>query len=114
MTTGDLRWTGELALAALAYFPAVLVVAGLTAALVGLVPRAAGLSWAVVAYVVFVAWFGLLLDLPQWAMDLSPVQLTPLVPSEDWEATPLVALAAPALVLLAAAAAGFRRRDLLA
>ena len=101
-------------MAALAYFPAVLVLAGLAAALVGLVPRAAALSWAGVAYVVFVAWFGLLLDLPGWAMDLSPVQLTPLVPSEDWEAAPLLGLTALALVLLAAAAAGFRRRDLAA
>ncbi|MEX5298027.1 polyketide antibiotic transporter [Kocuria sp. CPCC 205292] len=113
-TTGDLRWTGELALAALAYFPAVLVTAGLTAALVGLAPRAAALSWAVVAHIVFVAWFGLLLDLPGWAMDLSPVQLTPLVPSEDWAAAPLLGLAALGAALLAAAAVGFHRRDLLA
>ena len=88
--------------------------AGLTAALVGVAPRAAALSWAVVAYVVFVAWFGVLLDMPEWAADLSPVQLTPLVPSEDWDAAPLLGLAAAALALVAAAAAGFRRRDLLA
>jgi ABC-2 type transport system permease protein len=113
-TTGEAHWTGELTLAALAYLPAVLVVAGLTAALVGVVPRAAALSWAVVAYVVFVAWFGVLLDMPEWAADLSPVQLTPLVPSEDWDAAPLLGLAATALALVAAAAAGFRRRDLLA
>ncbi len=113
-TTGDARWTGELTLAALAYLPAVLVVAGLAAALVGLAPRAAGLSWVVVAYVVFVAWFGQLLDLPGWARNLSPVQLTPLVPSEDWAAAPLLGLTAAGLALVAAAAAGFGRRDLLA
>jgi ABC-2 type transport system permease protein len=36
------------------------------------------------------------------------------VPSEDWDAAPLLGLAATALALVAAAAAGFRRRDLLA
>ena len=60
------------------------------------------------------AWSGVLLDMPEWAADLSPVQLTPLVPSEDWDAAPLLGLAAAALALVAAAAAGFRRRDLLA
>ena len=112
-TTGETSWTGDLALGALAYAPAVLAVGGLTAALVGVAPRVAGLSWAVVAYVVFVAWFGMLLDLPEWAMNLSPVQLTPLLPSEDWAAAPLLGLTTAGLALVAAAAAGFRRRDLI-
>ncbi|MEF3119703.1 polyketide antibiotic transporter [Kocuria flava] len=113
-TTGEARWAGELTLAALAYLPAVLAVAALVAALLGLAPRAAAaVGWAVVAWIVFVAWFGQLLELPGWARRLSPVELTPLLPSEDWAAAPLAVLAAAALVLTAAAAAGAGRRDLL-
>ena len=112
-TTGDPHWVGDLAWAALAYLPAVLVVTGVAAALVGIVPRAATLSWAVVAWVVFVSWFGEVLDLPVWARKLSPVELTPLLPSEDVDAVPLVGLGTAALVLVAASATGFRRRDLL-
>ncbi|MFI7482501.1 ABC transporter permease [Kocuria sp. M1R5S2] len=112
-TTGDPGWIADLTLAALAYAPAVLAVSGLAAALVGLAPRAAALSWAVVAWTVFVSWFGMLLDMPEWAMSLSPVHLTPLVPSEDPQAAPLLGLSAAALVLVAVAAAGFRRRGLL-
>ena len=99
--------------AALAYTPAVTVVAAVATALVGLAPRAAApVAWGVVAYVVVVAMFARALDWPDWVDDLSPISWTPTAPLEDWTLPPAVGLGVAALALLAAGFAGFRRRDL--
>ncbi len=113
LATGDGGWVLRLTGAALVYLPAVLVTAALAAALAGNLPGRAGLVWVVVMYMVFVAWIAPALNMPQWSMDLSPVQLTPLVPSEALTAGPLVLLSALTVVLVAVAVAGMRRRDLL-
>lgn len=112
VVTGDGGWVGRLAVGALAYLPAVAVVAGLAVALVGLLPRVAALVWVLVAYVVLVTWFGGLLNLPAWARDVSPLARTPYVPVEEVAAGPLAALAAVAVVLMGLGFVGFRRRDL--
>lgn len=114
LTVGDGGAAGRLTVAGLVYVPAVLALAALAAALVGALPRLAGLVWVGVTYVIVVAFFGPLLKMPEWAMNLSPVGWTPLVPAEDVAATPLVVLSGAALVLVAVGLAGFRRRDLLA
>ncbi|TRW44148.1 ABC transporter permease [Georgenia yuyongxinii] len=112
VVTADAGWVGRLAVGAVAYLPAVAVVAGLAVALVGLLPRLAALVWVLVAYVIFVTWFGGLLNLPGWAHDLSPLARTPYVPVEDVAAGPLVGLAVVAVVLVGLGFVGFRRRDL--
>ncbi|MFD1507347.1 polyketide antibiotic transporter [Georgenia yuyongxinii] len=112
VVTADAGWVGRLAVGALAYLPAVAVIAGLAVALVGLLPRLAALVWVLVAYVIFVTWFGGLLNLPGWAHDLSPLARTPYVPVEDVAAGPLVGLAVVAVVLVGLGFVGFRRRDL--
>jgi ABC-2 type transport system permease protein len=112
VVTADAGWVGRLAVGALAYAPAVAVIAGLAVALVGLLPRLAALAWMLVTYVVFVTWFGALLNLPAWALDLSPLARTPYVPVEDVAAGPLVGLAVVAAVLVGLGFVGFRRRDL--
>lgn len=91
-----------------------LAVSALTALLVGAAPRWAGLSWLVVLYSVVVVWFGPILRLPDWAMKLSPIELTPSLPTDSLAWAPLVGLGAVAVVLGVLALAGFRRRDLLA
>lgn len=114
LATGEGRWTGELTVAGLAYLPAVLLTGAVAAALVGWLPRWAGLAWVLVVLMVFVTWFGEALNLPDWLRDLSPVEQTPLLPAEDLTAAPLLVMGALAAVLAAAALGGIRRRDLLA
>ncbi|HET7823352.1 MAG TPA: polyketide antibiotic transporter [Ornithinibacter sp.] len=107
-------WSAPLDLAGDAFvtWPAVLVFAGLVVALFGVAPRLVGLAWALVSWALFAAMFGVLLDLPEWALDLSPVEAAPRVPYEEVGAAPLVALTALAVALFVTGVAGFRRRDL--
>ena len=98
--------------AQLASLPAVWVVAGIATALFGLVPRAAPLAWVALGGCLFIGILGPLLQLPDWAMDLSPFNHVPKVPSADLSAEPLIWLTVVAAVLIAIGLAGFRRRDI--
>ena len=100
--------------AALVQLPAVWVMAALGAALFGLAPRlVVGVTWAVLAVVLFVTMFGQALQFSQLLLDLSPFAHLPRLPAAAFTATPLVWLLAVAALLAAAGLAGFRRRDLL-
>ena len=107
-------WSAPLDLArdALVSYPAVLVFVGLVLALFGLLPRLVLLAWAAFSWALFASIFGALLDLPEWAMNLSPIEASPRVPYEDVSAAPLLVLTGIAVALGAAGVLGFRRRDL--
>lgn len=105
---GDL--VGALA-GALVQLPAVWVVAGLVVAVYGLVPRLAPASWAVLVVFLLVGEIGALVDLPSWAMNLSPFTHVPRLPGADFRVAPLLWLTTVAAALLGVGAAGFRRRD---
>jgi ABC-2 type transport system permease protein len=101
-----------LTVAALATLPSILVLAGITFALFGWLPRAALASWLGLAVAAIVSLFGTVLRLPAWLIDVSPFEHAPGVPAEPWSAVPIVALGAVAAALFAAGLVGFRRRDL--
>lgn len=112
MSTGDASQLPRIFGAMLVPLPAVAVIAGLAAALAGLAPRVQHATWAVVAWAFVTGWFGDLLELPGWAIDLSPFSWVPEAPAEPmgWAAW-LVTLAVAA-VLTVAGVEGLRRRDL--
>lgn len=113
LAVGDAGQVPRLALAALAFVPAVALVVGVAVALYGLVPRAAPAVWGLLALSVFVGVLGEGLDLPQWLRDLSPFEHVPAVPAVGLDLVPLVVLGGLAVVLLAVGLAGFRHRDLI-
>ncbi|HEX5542546.1 MAG TPA: ABC transporter permease [Micromonospora sp.] len=113
-TSGEGRYVGDVLWATLAYAPALWLTAGLAVAVFGLLPRAIGLAWALLIWAVLMIYFGGLLDLPQWMLNLSPYMHIPRMPAEDFTAIPLAILMLLAAVLVAAGLAGFRRRDLTA
>ncbi|MDN5751631.1 MAG: hypothetical protein L0H64_24560, partial [Pseudonocardia sp.] len=110
MSTGDASQLPRIFGAMLVPLPAVAVIAGLAAALAGLAPRVQHATWAVVAWAFVTGWFGDLLELPGWAIDLSPFSWVPEAPAEPmgWAAW-LVTLAVAA-VLTVAGVEGLRRR----
>lgn len=99
--------------AALARVPAVLVLAATVLAVVGALPRlAVGVAWGALAGCLLLGQIGVLLDLPQAVLDLSPFSHVPAAPAADVTAVPLLALGAVAVVLAGAGLALLRRRDL--
>jgi ABC-2 type transport system permease protein len=109
---GDAGQVTRLTGAALGFAPALWVLAGLATALFGVVPRVAvAASWAVYAWCALVGFFGQLLDLPQWAMDLSPFEHVPELPAQGVEWLPLAVLTLVAAALTAVGLAGLGRRD---
>jgi polyether ionophore transport system permease protein len=111
ISVNDLGQVGRLVGAALAFVPALWVLVGLAFALVGLVPRAAGVAWAVLVGCYVIGLLGELLGLPGWVMDLSPFQHVPRMPAAGFEILPTAVLIAAAAGLLTAGLAGLRRRD---
>lgn len=98
--------------AMLAYAPAMWLLAGAAVALFGLVPRLSGAPWAAFGFVVFVAWFGPLLDFPSWFYNLSPFEHIPAVPAQDLTFAPLAIITAISAALIAVGLIGIRRRDI--
>jgi ABC-2 type transport system permease protein len=110
--TGTTDAIGDGVVGMLAFTPAVWVLVGISATLVGLLPRATVLSWAALGVCFVIGMFGQLLDLPPWVQDGSPFQHVPAYPVADLDPVPLALLLALATALTAAGLAGLRRRDL--
>jgi ABC-2 type transport system permease protein len=97
--------------AAAVQLPAVWVLGALAVLLFGLLPRLAAAAWAALAICVLLGQLGAILQLSQWAMDVSPFTHVPKIPGGTLTAAPLVWLVGIAAALAAAGFAGFRRRD---
>jgi ABC-2 type transport system permease protein len=98
--------------AALVQLPAVWVMVGVAAALFGLFPKQSGFTWGFLGVVVLLGQIGALLELPQWALNLSPFTHVPRLPGEDFSMLPLFIMTGLAAALIALGLYGFRRRDL--
>ncbi len=113
LASGDpIGQTGALLAAAAVQVPAIWVMASITLALFGWVPRATNAAWATLVAFVVVGEFGPLWKLPQWVLDLSPFAHSPRLPGGSVSAVPLIWLTAVAVALAAVGLLGWTRRDL--
>lgn len=103
---------GEVTLATMAFLPAVLVVIGVAAALFGVRPGWSVWVWLLVGYAFFFGMFGALLDLPDFIADVSPFSHLTVMPLDQLDAVPLIALAVIAAGLITVGRALFQHRDL--
>ena len=111
-TVHDASWTGRMALAALVYWPAVMVLVGIAVLLFGWLPRLAiSLTWGLLAAMWFVMLIGDALHLPAWVLDVLPFSATPYLPFAPMHWTPVVVMTAVAAVLVWAGVDRFARRD---
>ena len=110
--TNDAGAVGQAIVAALAFAPAVWLLAAFSVALIGLAPRATALAWALLAVCFVIGMLGQLLDLSHWVQDLSPFQHVPSYPAADLHVLPIAALVVITAALTAAGLAGLRRRDI--
>lgn len=95
-----------------AFAPAVLVVIGVVAVLIGLLPRYQKISWVIPIYAVLSIYLGGLLDFPEWTKKLTPFGWINKVPLKavQWDQAGWLMLLSLALMLLGYAL--YRRRDL--
>ena len=108
---GDAALVPELLVAGLVMSPAVTAVGAVAFALYAFLPRWSLLAWVAVVVVVVVGLLGPVLNLPQWAMDVSPFEHVPAMPAESFSALPIVVLALVTAALVAVGLVGFRGRD---
>ncbi|OBI98405.1 ABC transporter permease, partial [Mycobacterium asiaticum] len=92
--------------------PAVWLLAAVTVALFGLVPRLTPAAWAVLVGFVALYLLGSLSGSPQWLLDLEPFTHTPRVGEGEFSAVPLLWLLALDATLITLGATVFRRRDM--
>ncbi|HVV37344.1 MAG TPA: hypothetical protein VHC63_12120 [Acidimicrobiales bacterium] len=109
--TGDTAAIAHCLVASLAFVPAVWVLVGITAFLVGVAPRATAAAWGALAACFVIGFFGQLLKLSNAVQDLSPFQHVPAYPATALSPGPLLALAAIASALTLAGLASLGRRD---
>ncbi|GAA4366976.1 ABC transporter permease [Paeniglutamicibacter cryotolerans] len=103
----------DLALASLAYWPAVLLILGLQLFLHGFVTRhGVSITWAVYGVSVMVAMFGELFSLSERAIKSTPFGAVPRLPAEAFSLTPLLVLIAIAVVLAGLGIRRFATRDI--
>ena len=112
LVLGEVAKIGELTAAGLVMVPAMWLLAGATLLIYGVLPRWSLAAWALVAWVFVAAMFGILLDLPQWLLNLSPFQHVPALPASSMSWLPLVVLTAIAAALIAGGLAALDRRDM--
>lgn len=99
--------------AASAYWPGVLVTAGVTVLLMGVAPRqAASLSWSYFGAMVIISVFGELFSLPSQVTGNTPLTATPRLPADSFAILPILLLTAIAVGLCAIGLLRFTRRDL--
>lgn len=108
---GDASQIPRLVGVALVTVPGVLVLLGAATALFGLLPRAALASWGVLAVMAVIGFFAELLQLPDWALRVSPFEHLPAAPAEHLRWAPIVAVTALAAALVAGGLWGLRHRD---
>jgi ABC-2 type transport system permease protein len=112
-TIGDSSQGVRIAGAALAYWPAVMVITGIAVLLFGYVPRVAiPVTWGIVGALWIVMLIGDALHLPGWVLDVLPFSATPDLPAEPMSWPPLIIMTVVAAGLIWAGLDRFRRRDI--
>ena len=76
---------GTLYGAAIVYLPAMWIMIGLAALLIGAVPKFTGLTWLYLIYSFIVVYLGGLLQFPEWLGNLTPFGQIPNIPVEDMD-----------------------------
>lgn len=104
---------GRLAMATLAYWPAVMVFVGLAVLLWGYLPRVATpIAWGIMAAMWFITMFGEVFRLPDWLLGAMPMAATPYMPLEEMSWTPLAIMTLVAVALTWMGLDRFARRDI--
>jgi ABC-2 type transport system permease protein len=110
--SGDSSQAITMAGAALAYWPAVMILVGLAVALFGWVPSLAiPVTWGAMAAMWFATMLGEVLGLPKWLLDALPFSAVPYMPLDAMSWTPVIIMTVIAGGLIWTGLDRFARRD---
>lgn len=98
--------------AAIAYYPAMLVMISVSVFLIGFIPKLNSLIWLYVLYSFIVLYLGGLFQFPEWVGQLSPFGHIPQLPIEEMEYLPVIILIGIAVVLTVVGFIGYNKRDI--
>nr|MDA8353943.1 ABC transporter permease [Bacillota bacterium] len=98
--------------AAIAFYPALLVMIGTSAMLIGLLPKWNALVWLYLFYSFIVVYLGGLFQFPEWVAQISPFGHIPQLPVEEMDVSKVWLLTAVAILLATVGWMGYKRRDL--
>lgn len=98
--------------AAFVFYPAMLVMIGISVALIGVLPKLTNYIWLYFFYSFIVLYLGALFQFDEWVALLTPYGHVPSVPIDDVTFFPLFVLSLVAVVLMIVGFVGFRRRDI--
>jgi ABC-2 type transport system permease protein len=102
---------GETLAAFLSTLPAIWLLTGAAALLVGWTPRFAPFAWAILLVGFTVAELGPTMDLPQWLVDLSPFTHLSQLPGGEFAALAAAVMTAVAAALVGAGGVAYDQRD---
>lgn len=106
------RYLLDLIIAGISFAPAIWVAIGVAVVLFGWFPKRTSYSWAIIVYAFIVFYFGSILQMSDWMMDLSPFNHVPAIPAESFDWVSTVLLTGLAAIFVVVGWIGFRRRDL--
>ncbi|RZI48370.1 ABC transporter permease [Lactococcus kimchii] len=98
---------------ALVWVVGIVFVLALLSLLIAFLPRAVGLIWGYVGFLLFMTYLGRLLDLPQWLEKLNIYDYLPKMPVEQMAWTPVLTILLLSAGLMTVAYMGYRKRDLI-
>jgi len=111
--SGDSSQAVTMAGAALAYWPAVMLLVGIAVALFGWLPSVAiPVTWGAMAAMWFATMLGDVLGLPTWLLNALPFSAVPYMPLEGMSWTPVIIMTALAALLIWTGVDRFARRDI--
>lgn len=111
-TVDDSSQALTMAGAALAYWPAVMILVGLAVALFGWAPSVAiPVTWGAMAAMWFVTMFGEVFGLPAWLLNALPFSAVPYMPLEPMSWTPVILMTVVSSGLIWTGIDRFARRD---
>jgi len=98
--------------ATLILLPALWIKIGFAVFLLGWLPKLTNIAILYLGYSSFVAFFGLMLNLPQWLMQLSPFEHIPGLPVDKMNWQSVIVVTFIALVLTVTGVVGYQKRDI--
>ena len=94
------------------YLPAAWILIGLAVLLIGWLPKFISLATLMIGFTFFIVFFGELLELPQFVIDLSPLTHVPNLPIEDASVATFFIMSMIAALMMIVGFIGYCKRDM--